>query len=374
MTSTSSRAHDSAMFTLTPPPSEFDEVDKTALLTCSPSLTGLCYPSPAPSQEAGRGSFSSDSIKLAHDEMSFSERQHSIPQELFFGEGSDASFMPLSSLAEQDMASFNTANAAYPMFQQSQWLPYTTSYPQPPPVTAYDHTSSTEYPPFDTPMGPAFTNLIPPTPQDIAPVDFNFNTLPSHSTHAPHLSASPAFSHHSSHNSSLSSISRSPSPSVYPLPTGSMSSGLRPTLRSNSTSSNSSLHAYGIPVTDHSSTAGQPAWRCAYPGCTSRATFTRGCDLRKHYNRHSKHLFCRVDGCPQSQAAAAARSTDGSLTGGFSSKKDRARHEAKHNPGIKCEWKGPNGEDCGRIFSRMDNMKDHVRRIHKKHEQKISRA
>jgi hypothetical protein len=371
---TSPRAHDSAMFTLTPPPSEFDEVDKTALLTCSPSLTGLCYPSPAPSQEAGRGSFSSDSINLSHEDMSFSERQHSVPQELFFGEGSDGSFMPMSSLAEQDMATFSTANSGYPMFEQNQWLSYTTSYPQPPPVTAYDHTSSTEYPPFDTPMAPAFTNLIPPTPQDIAPVDFSFNTLPSNSTHAPQLSASPAFSHNSSHNSSLSSISRSPSPSVYPLPTGTTSSGLRPTLRSNSTSSNSSLHAYGIPVTDPSSASGQPAWRCAYPGCTSRATFTRGCDLRKHYNRHSKHLFCRVDGCPQSQAAAAARSTDGSLTGGFSSKKDRARHEAKHNPGIKCEWKGPNGEDCGRIFSRMDNMKDHVRRIHKKHEQKSSRA
>jgi hypothetical protein len=149
---------------------------------------------------------------------------------------------------------------------------------------------------------------------------------------------------------------------------GTASTGTRTTLRSNSTSSTSSLHAYGIPVTDP--TSSQPAWRCAYPGCTSRATFTRGCDLRKHYNRHSKHLFCRVDGCPQSQAAAAARSTDGTLSGGFSSKKDRARHEAKHNPGIKCEWRGGNGEECGRIFSRMDNMKDHVRRIHKKGETK----
>lgn len=102
------------------------------------------------------------------------------------------------------------------------------------------------------------------------------------------------------------------------------------------------LHNYGFPNDDGT-------WRCAYPGCSSRNVFTRGCDLRKHYKRHSKHLFCRHDGCPQS------------TEGGFSSKKDRARHEAKHNPGVPCEWDG-----CGRVFSRVDNMKDHVRRIHKK--------
>ncbi|KAI9817777.1 MAG: hypothetical protein M1827_000896 [Pycnora praestabilis] len=80
-------------------------------------------------------------------------------------------------------------------------------------------------------------------------------------------------------------------------------------------------------------------WDCAYPGCTSRVTFTRACDLRKHYKRHSKFLFCRYDGCPQS------------TEGGFSSKKDRDRHEEKHNPRIPCEW-----PDCGRVFSRADNM------------------
>jgi hypothetical protein len=104
------------------------------------------------------------------------------------------------------------------------------------------------------------------------------------------------------------------------------------------------LTNYGIPNADGS-------WRCAYPGCTSSATFHRGCDLRKHFNRHRKHLFCRHEGCPQAVA------------GGFSSKKDRARHEAKHNPGVVCEWRG-----CGRVFSRVDNMKDHVRRIHKRGE------
>lgn len=91
------------------------------------------------------------------------------------------------------------------------------------------------------------------------------------------------------------------------------------------------------------------SWRCAHPGCTSTAVFTRGCDLRKHFRRHTKSLFCRHDDCPQS------------IDGGFSSKKDRDRHEAKHKPGVSCEWEG-----CDRVFSRVDNMKDHVRRIHRK--------
>ncbi|KXS98394.1 hypothetical protein AC578_4635 [Pseudocercospora eumusae] len=91
------------------------------------------------------------------------------------------------------------------------------------------------------------------------------------------------------------------------------------------------------------------SWSCTYPGCSSKSTFKRGCDLRKHYKRHTKSLWCRHEGCPQASE------------GGFSSKKDRARHEAKHNPSIVCEWEG-----CKRLFSRQDNMKDHVRRVHKR--------
>ena len=80
-------------------------------------------------------------------------------------------------------------------------------------------------------------------------------------------------------------------------------------------------------------------WTCNFPGCQSRAVFTRGCDLRKHHKRHTKSFFCRYQGCSQSTG------------GGFSSKKDLARHEAKHAPSVSCEWDG-----CGRIFSRVDNM------------------
>lgn len=71
------------------------------------------------------------------------------------------------------------------------------------------------------------------------------------------------------------------------------------------------LHNFGIPLPDGRS------WRCAYPNCTSQARFTRGCDLRKHYRRHTKSLFCRHEECPQSKE------------GGFSSRKDRDRHESK---------------------------------------------
>ena len=162
-----------------------------------------------------------------------------------------------------------------------------------------------------------------------------------------------------------------------------------------------SLNAYGIPIPPISG-SDQQAWRCAFPNCSSRAIFTRGCDLRKHYNRHSKHLFCRFRGCPQSAPStstplsAASSSTPMVFSAengqrpinafaapngrtlnngtGFSSKKDRARHEAKHNPRIMCEWINEDGTQCDRRFSRVDNMKDHVRRIHRKAVQRVQDA
>ncbi|OOF97341.1 hypothetical protein ASPCADRAFT_395576 [Aspergillus carbonarius ITEM 5010] len=118
-----------------------------------------------------------------------------------------------------------------------------------------------------------------------------------------------------------------------------------------SLSDTSSARTQTRDLTNYGIQSADGTWRCAYPGCSSHAVFRRGCDLRKHYNRHRKHLFCRYEGCPQA------------MRGGFSSKKDRDRHEAKHNPEIPCEWDG-----CLRVFSRVDNMKDHVRRIHKRRE------
>lgn len=124
---------------------------------------------------------------------------------------------------------------------------------------------------------------------------------------------------------------------------GSVAGGFSDNSGSASPNNPADLQNFGYPLQDGLS------WRCAHPGCTSTAVFTRGCDLRKHFRRHTKSLFCRHEDCPQS------------TEGGFSSKKDRDRHEAKHKPGVPCEWEG-----CDRVFSRVDNMKDHVRRIHRK--------
>lgn len=258
------------------------------------------------------------------------------------------------------------------------------------------------YPAYDTNPFTAGGGVIPPTPQATETPSF-FNVLPSqpqqnylitNSSHAP------SYSSHESNSTSNPSLSRSCSPAQLTYPasvntfpsstaapnyTTHLISTAQPIHPSQSQSqiqlsqsyNSNSLHSCGILVPPTSPSAPQ-AWRCAYPNCSSRALFTRGCDLRKHYNRHSKHLFCRVKGCPQSEPrvseSVGSSSNPGRpggtgnvvLGGGFSSKKDRARHEAKHNPRILCEWVGENGERCGRRFSRVDNMKDHVRRIHRK--------
>lgn len=347
-------------------------------------------------------------------------RDHNLHQLSFEDASADStSFFQAPPVTDPSLISYNTATSGnpYTMYEQNQLFSY-SNYPQPIPLPPYDPNFATQFTSYPHPQSvtqSGLANIIPPTPQDNQSSSlFDFNTPPTNATipSNQHLVASPCFSQ-ISHRSSLSSLSRScsPVPSTRDASSGrtrsaESRSALRPPLRSASTSSSASLHTYGIPVPDpgsatmlgtsspftstsspaangSSSSAMTQYWRCAYPGCTSQAKFTRGCDLRKHYNRHSKHLFCRVEGCPQSEAAAAARAINNSndnndnqplLTGGFSSKKDRARHEAKHNPGIKCEWRGPDGEECSRVFSRMDNMKDHVRRIHHKGQQPHQKA
>ena len=169
---------------------------------------------------------------------------------------------------------------------------------------------------------PAFTDPIP-IPESFFPV-----SIPQPQSQQPIPS--------STTTTTTTAASNTSSTGTRPSPTRSFSDNPSPP------NSTNDLTHYGIPTADG-------AWRCAHRGCSSQAVFRRGCDLRKHFNRHRKYLFCRHEGCPQ-----AAQN-------GFSSKKDRARHEAKHNPGIVCEAAG-----CGRVFSRVDNMKDHVRRIHRR--------
>ncbi|KXG54530.1 Zinc finger, C2H2 [Penicillium griseofulvum] len=172
------------------------------------------------------------------------------------------------------------------------------------------------------------------------PIPESFLSIPRSISAPRSVPAPPTHTYQST--TTTTSVSSSPAHSFYepdspPTAPGSASG-------SGYNSNTGDLSNYGIKTDDGS-------WRCAYKGCSSKSVFHRGCDLRKHFNRHRKHLFCRYEGCPQS------------TKNGFSSKKDRARHEAKHNPDVFCEWEG-----CGKVFSRVDNMKDHVRRIHRKGE------
>ena len=145
------------------------------------------------------------------------------------------------------------------------------------------------------------------------------------------------------------------------------------------------LEEYGIPL-HNSSVSVSKAWCCGFPGCNSQVIFTRACDLHKHYKRHSQRFYCRKASCSrsaegitegklsQSGASGPSNTTPQDQVSGsssrarhrwFASKKDRDRHEAKHSPRIQCTWRGSDGEHCSRVFSRLDNMKDHIRRVHK---------
>lgn len=89
--------------------------------------------------------------------------------------------------------------------------------------------------------------------------------------------------------------------------------------------------------------------QCPHPLCRSKRRFTRQCDLDKHYRSHFRRYFCRLPNCHDG-------ATDGPP--GFPTIKDRDRHEHAHNPTIPCE-------DCGKLFSRLDNLASHRRRLHK---------
>lgn len=355
------------IFSKDTPPSDFDDFDLKTLLACSPALPVMnCL---TPESFTSRSFSSSNSSESTTSDMAWRE-----------GELASSLYYPQATVPFQEPVSYDAGESSFPLYQQQDWMSL-QSYPPLPSLESFTDAPPTSiFPAFDVPSSSGGT-IIPPRPQSITESSFSFDTLTQQALQSQsYIIPSPALSQARStlsrgnqslsHAESVSSSSRSCSPdsSIF-QPGDRVVSGLS---KSTSSSSNSahSLRAYGIPVNTPGVKAGtEPqTWRCAYPGCTSRAVFTRGCDLRKHFNRHSKHLFCRVDGCPQSAPRDIADGKRGSIsaTGGFSSKKDRARHEAKHNPTIRCEWRGQDGEECGRVFSRMDNMKDHVRRIHKK--------
>ncbi|KAI5851109.1 hypothetical protein DFP73DRAFT_536011 [Morchella snyderi] len=89
--------------------------------------------------------------------------------------------------------------------------------------------------------------------------------------------------------------------------------------------------------------------RCQFPGDANSAPcgkeFDRKCDLKKHAKRHVKPFPCRFQGCKN--------------TRGFSSEKDRERHEncLHKKECLMCT-------ECPHETPRKDNMKDHVIRKH----------
>ncbi|CCF36392.1 C2H2 type zinc finger protein [Colletotrichum higginsianum] len=89
-------------------------------------------------------------------------------------------------------------------------------------------------------------------------------------------------------------------------------------------------------------------WRCRFEGCRSPRVFARACDLRKHFRGHEKYFFCAETPC----AGAGV---------GFATRKDYQRHMGSHRPTIQCPH-----PDCGRMFSRKDNMRDHFKKIHQR--------
>ncbi|KAE8314830.1 hypothetical protein BDV41DRAFT_587056 [Aspergillus transmontanensis] len=101
--------------------------------------------------------------------------------------------------------------------------------------------------------------------------------------------------------------------------------------------------------------------KCPIPGFKSTARLATPQDIRRPHRQQAKRFFCHYENCPQSVPDPQSPSKRG-----FATRKDRDRHEAKHKPEIRCQWRNQYGEQCTRLFSRMDNMRDHVRRIHRR--------
>ncbi|KAF4539609.1 C2h2 type zinc finger domain protein [Lasiodiplodia theobromae] len=205
---------------------------------------------------------------------------------------------------------------------------------------------------------------ITTTPSPVAAATLLSSTSPTAPLPRPRLQRHRAAS--SSHSSrstddgpGASSIEGAPAPAPAPAPIPLGDAATEDAHSSSEQAANSSaavLAALGIPLpplnSSSSSSSSPPprAWRCAFPGCSSRVAFTRGCDLRKHHRRHSQRWFCRVDAaCPRSAGRGAGGGgggddDDAGRRWWFASKKDRDRHEAKHCPRIRLPGTPPGNE------------------------------
>ncbi|PTB37056.1 hypothetical protein M441DRAFT_261213 [Trichoderma asperellum CBS 433.97] len=110
------------------------------------------------------------------------------------------------------------------------------------------------------------------------------------------------------------------------------------------------LHCNPVP-----SSAPTTSLKCPHPACQSKVLYTRKCDLEKHYRSHFRKYFCRISEC--SLCEMNSLTVSGSGYSGFATRKDRDRHERSHFPALSCKC-------CGKVFSRLDNLRDHWRKRH----------
>ncbi|KAI1416285.1 hypothetical protein F5Y13DRAFT_154987 [Hypoxylon sp. FL1857] len=96
---------------------------------------------------------------------------------------------------------------------------------------------------------------------------------------------------------------------------------------------------------------------CSFPGCKeTNKVFDRPCEWNKHMDKHYRPYKCTVPGCEK---------LDGFTYGGGLSRHEREVH-GKHG-GPKNALYCPHG-NCkrhdGKVFTRMENLNEHLRRVH----------
>ncbi|KAK5053215.1 hypothetical protein LTR84_002189 [Exophiala bonariae] len=104
-----------AIFSLTPPPSDIDDLDleKNGLLTCSPTLTGLCYPSPTPSNRGHPSSVSSDSLYLLPELPILDHHTQQLADMAYNTTSSDSSsYYPLPAVSDPSLSHYSTTSGA----------------------------------------------------------------------------------------------------------------------------------------------------------------------------------------------------------------------------------------------------------------------
>lgn len=258
---------------------------------------------------------------------------------------------------------------------QEQQLQYEYSAAEFPSSTmAYDQAPSYEFDlsmdqaaiaNWDPTSDPLGTTLPPVTSQGYptAPLEpYNFTTAPEGTI------SMAALSHYEYDYSNMQAYSETPlsytlpqqdylpqdyqytmsSPEFYPEQTPDFSSPPPPSSGYISSPSPSLSHAE--PVTPTLRQA--ELLLCDFPNCPRGSTpFSRPCDLNKHRKTHEKNHICTMDlpsGGPCEQR--------------FATSKDLKRHQNSGAHGAQGDFVCPH---CGSRKSRMDNLKDHMRRKHR---------